>query len=196
MRAVSGRYPGLQSVAFNSGHPPQQDRASGLGWLRRVWRPSLSLSLSDLVETGAVRKKAKGPAKYRNPADPTQTWTGRGRHPQWVIDDVKRGASLEYLAINLRGACPRTSTDSCSVQRQTSGRMGSNRSCGDAAGHRHVPPTTPSPSARSRPSRQALRVATLSPIRPPMSCQPLSDRQGRSLIPKSCIGRGAFDCTM
>jgi DNA-binding protein H-NS len=24
------------------------------------------------------------PPKYRNPADPQQTWTGRGRSPQWV----------------------------------------------------------------------------------------------------------------
>jgi DNA-binding protein H-NS len=27
---------------------------------------------------------SKGVAKYRNPKDPTQTWTGRGRRPLWM----------------------------------------------------------------------------------------------------------------
>ena len=67
----------------------------------------MSLSLSDLVETGAVRKKAKGPVKYRNPAEPTQTWTGRGRPPEWVIDAVKGRASLEDLAIKPASERPR-----------------------------------------------------------------------------------------
>ena len=30
------------------------------------------------------RAGGKVPPKYRNPADPQQTWTGRGRSPQWV----------------------------------------------------------------------------------------------------------------
>ena len=36
--------------------------------------------------------------KYRNPADPTQTWTGRGRQPAWYKSAVEAGtdpASLE-----------------------------------------------------------------------------------------------------
>jgi DNA-binding protein H-NS len=36
--------------------------------------------------------------KYRNPADPTQTWTGRGRQPAWYKAAVEAGtdpASLE-----------------------------------------------------------------------------------------------------
>jgi DNA-binding protein H-NS len=31
--------------------------------------------------------------KYRNPKDPSQTWTGRGRRPRWIVEaggDVKR----------------------------------------------------------------------------------------------------------
>ncbi len=30
------------------------------------------------------RAKSSLPAKYRNPADPTQTWTGLGKAPAWV----------------------------------------------------------------------------------------------------------------
>ena len=39
------------------------------------------------------RVKSSRPPKYRNPADPTQTWTGRGKPPAWV-DAVGREACL------------------------------------------------------------------------------------------------------
>ena len=42
----------------------------------------LGFSLSDLTGTAKVKKVS--PPKYRNPADPEQTWTGRGRTPLWV----------------------------------------------------------------------------------------------------------------
>jgi len=41
----------------------------------------------------------KGAPKYANPANPEQTWTGRGRQPQWVKDAFAAGKSLEDLAI-------------------------------------------------------------------------------------------------
>jgi DNA-binding protein H-NS len=37
--------------------------------------------------------------KYRNPADPAQTWTGRGKRPRWVQAAIDAGKSLESLAI-------------------------------------------------------------------------------------------------
>lgn len=39
------------------------------------------------------RGKSTLPPKYRNPDDPTQTWTGRGKPPAW-IDVVGREACL------------------------------------------------------------------------------------------------------
>lgn len=42
----------------------------------------------------AKRGKAKSPAKYRNPADPTQTWSGRGRKPRWIIEASAAGRDL------------------------------------------------------------------------------------------------------
>ncbi|QLG87676.1 H-NS histone family protein [Chitinibacter bivalviorum] len=35
--------------------------------------------------------------KYRNPNDPSQTWTGRGRQPAWIQDWVANGGTLEEL---------------------------------------------------------------------------------------------------
>lgn len=39
------------------------------------------------------RVKSSRPAKYRNPNDPTQTWTGLGKAPAWV-DTVGRESCL------------------------------------------------------------------------------------------------------
>ena len=43
--------------------------------------------------------KSTGFAKYCNPKDTSQTWTGRGRKPNWPVDAVKKGAKLENFAI-------------------------------------------------------------------------------------------------
>ncbi|MBB97548.1 MAG: hypothetical protein CML68_23485 [Rhodobacteraceae bacterium] len=61
-------------------------------------------SLSDVLngQDGAKRKvedKTVSPPKYRNPDDPNQTWTGRGRKPGWFNDALANGASPEELEI-------------------------------------------------------------------------------------------------
>lgn len=37
--------------------------------------------------------------KYANPEDPTMTWTGRGRKPRWVQENLEGGKQLEDLLI-------------------------------------------------------------------------------------------------
>lgn len=37
--------------------------------------------------------------RYRNPADPGQAWTGRGRQPKWVSDWIGSGKSLDALQV-------------------------------------------------------------------------------------------------
>ncbi|MBL4769269.1 MAG: H-NS histone family protein [Rhodobacteraceae bacterium] len=44
-------------------------------------------------------KRAKAAAKYRNPADPEQTWSGMGRKPHWIHDALSNGANLTDLEI-------------------------------------------------------------------------------------------------
>lgn len=46
-----------------------------------------------------VRTGAKVAPKYRNPADPKVTWTGRGRQPLWFADQLKKGKKAEELLI-------------------------------------------------------------------------------------------------
>lgn len=47
----------------------------------------------------AARKSTKVKPKYRSPADPKLTWTGRGRKPQWAAEWVESGRSLDELLI-------------------------------------------------------------------------------------------------
>ncbi|MBW4961271.1 H-NS family nucleoid-associated regulatory protein [Sulfitobacter sp. CW3] len=54
----------------------------------------------DEVSSGAKKSKgAKAAAKYANPADKTQTWTGKGRQPNWYRELAAKGVSPEELAI-------------------------------------------------------------------------------------------------
>jgi DNA-binding protein H-NS len=44
-----------------------------------------------------VRRKVK--PKYRNPVDPSQTWTGRGKHPRWYNAALASGKKEKDLLI-------------------------------------------------------------------------------------------------
>ncbi len=59
----------------------------------------LGFSLSDLVESGSVRLKASGQAKYANPANAKETWTGKGRQPGWFKAAIAAGKSPGDLAL-------------------------------------------------------------------------------------------------
>ena len=48
---------------------------------------------------GNGRKKSVSIAKYANPDDQTDTWTGRGRKPNWLLARLKKGAKLSDFAI-------------------------------------------------------------------------------------------------
>lgn len=51
--------------------------------------------------------KASVPAKYRNPEDPTQTWSGRGKRPLWLVALLKkRGVPLDSLQIEGTASVP------------------------------------------------------------------------------------------
>ncbi len=57
-------------------------------------------SLSDLVG-GKKQRGRKGAVviKYRNPKDASQTWSGRGRKPNWLVGALKKGAKIESFAV-------------------------------------------------------------------------------------------------
>ena len=60
-------------------------------------------SLAQVVQAEPARrggrKTPSGPAKYANPANPEQTWTGRGRQPGWLKEHLASGRPLDDLRI-------------------------------------------------------------------------------------------------
>jgi DNA-binding protein H-NS len=55
-------------------------------------------SLEEVIEKRPVGRTKSSEAKYRNPKNPTQTWSGRGRQPQWFKDAIAGGRTPEGLA--------------------------------------------------------------------------------------------------
>ena len=50
----------------------------------------------------APRERRKYPRvfpKYRNPNEPSETWSGRGKQPRWLAAALKTGHSIEEFAI-------------------------------------------------------------------------------------------------
>ena len=58
-------------------------------------------SLGDLVDRKSKRSasKSKMPPKYRNPKNVSETWSGRGRQPEWFKAAVESRTPREKMAI-------------------------------------------------------------------------------------------------
>ena len=48
---------------------------------------------------GGAKGKSLGVARYANPDDRSDTWTGRGRKPNWLLDRLKKGGKLADYAL-------------------------------------------------------------------------------------------------
>lgn len=60
---------------------------------------SKGFSWAELTGTTVVRKRAPAAPKYANPADQSDTWSGRGRKPRWFDAAIKSGQRPEDLAV-------------------------------------------------------------------------------------------------
>ena len=59
----------------------------------------LGFSLAELTGAAVTRKRAPASAKYANPVDASDTWSGRGRKPRWFDAALKSGKRPEDMAI-------------------------------------------------------------------------------------------------
>ncbi|MES2349718.1 MAG: H-NS histone family protein [Pseudomonadota bacterium] len=63
---------------------------------------SVGVPLKDLVGgagTGTRAKTGSVAPRYRNPADASQQWTGRGRQPKWVKEWLEAGKDIAGLKV-------------------------------------------------------------------------------------------------
>lgn len=85
-----------------------------LGVARDRERADLKKKMADMAEThgfsvaelfggtrgrGPGKAKSLGVAKYANPENKSDTWTGRGRKPNWLVDRLKKGSKLPDFEI-------------------------------------------------------------------------------------------------
>ena len=60
---------------------------------------AMGFSLAELVGGEVLRKRAPASAKYANPANSSDTWSGRGRKPAWFAAAIAAGKTPDDLAI-------------------------------------------------------------------------------------------------
>ena len=59
----------------------------------------MGLPLQDLIGTGIRKSTGKVAVQYRNPANGTEEWTGRGRQPKWVKELIASGKDLQTAKV-------------------------------------------------------------------------------------------------
>ena len=66
-----------------------------------VYAKEIGVRLEDVLDASKKSaKKAPIAPKYRHPENSSLTWSGRGRKPQWFIDALAAGKTLEQLSIS------------------------------------------------------------------------------------------------
>lgn len=58
-------------------------------------------SIEDLfgIASGGRTRRTAADVKYRNPANASETWAGRGKHPNWLRAAIATGADIESFRI-------------------------------------------------------------------------------------------------
>lgn len=60
---------------------------------------AMGFSLAELTGVTAGRKRSPSVARYANPANKADTWSGRGRKPRWFSEALAKGKRPEDMAI-------------------------------------------------------------------------------------------------
>ena len=70
--------------------------------LAQLQRENKSRTTENLIATSAPRERRHYPRvlpKYRNPNEPSETWSGRGKTPRWLTAALKTGHTIDEFAI-------------------------------------------------------------------------------------------------
>ena len=64
----------------------------------------INMSLEDVMgyrpQSRITRRIKPRVIRFRNPANPAQTWTGQGKRPRWLAQALAQGARLEDFVVN------------------------------------------------------------------------------------------------
>jgi DNA-binding protein H-NS len=86
----------------------QRELEKRLEQLRRDKQVPTSKYLNGVKEIARAprRKYPRVYPKYQNPNEPSETWSGRGKTPRWLVAALKTGHKLEDFAIRDPAAIP------------------------------------------------------------------------------------------
>jgi DNA-binding protein H-NS len=88
-----------KAIALEINNFPDKAKTAARNELEAKAR-ELGYSMKDLLGTGtSTRKKRQVIVRYRSPANPSLTWTGAGRRPNWFLEALASGKSLKDLEI-------------------------------------------------------------------------------------------------
>ena len=63
----------------------------------------VGLTIEQILEFGATKRKKSTrksvEPRYRSKKNPSETWTGRGKQPRWLVAELESGAKLEDFLI-------------------------------------------------------------------------------------------------
>ena len=80
-----------------------EDRLAKLNRVEIIKGPGSAHPLS-MIDRAPRRKYPKVLPKYCNPLAPSETWSGRGKRPRWLVAALETGHGLDEFKIdNLKG---------------------------------------------------------------------------------------------
>jgi DNA-binding protein H-NS len=71
---------------------------------QRLRQLGVAVSHNDKKMRHARRPYPLVHAKYRNPAEPSETWAGRGKRPRWLSAQLKSGKQIDDFRIDMTTA--------------------------------------------------------------------------------------------
>lgn len=77
----------------------KEQRSAALTEMRAIAKRH-GVSMEEMVEMATANASPSGALpKYRDPKNPSNTWTGRGRKPKWLVAAIDAGADIGEFAI-------------------------------------------------------------------------------------------------
>lgn len=88
-------------AALSQGIVPDEAFADGVALAESVLVPvePEPVAVEPVEEDESLRRRTPAQPRYRNPDDHDQTWTGRGKQPEWLRQQIANGKNLEDFLI-------------------------------------------------------------------------------------------------
>ncbi|KGT78771.1 histidinol phosphate phosphatase [Bradyrhizobium japonicum] len=98
------RKPDLDAMAFDDLWLLHEEVTRILSEKITTEKLELEKRLAQLAPAGRSEPRArrpyrKAPPKYFNPVEPSETWSGRGRQPRWLVAALQSGHKIEEFQI-------------------------------------------------------------------------------------------------